>query len=189
MADAAGPDPGVTAQRRPGSFAIVRGDLGDGAFGAAVDAAGLKLPATPGTFWRGGEPAASERRIYWLGPDEWLLADFGADASWTPAALAAGTIVDVTGGYVAWRLTGPRANDVLRQASSYDSHPRAFPPGRCAHTVFAKATALIAAEAAADAPEGATYDVLVRRSYRDYIHKYLAAAAAEDGIAFAAQPR
>ena len=185
MADpAAGSAPGVTAQRRPGRFAILRGDLGDGAFADAVDAAGLQLPATPGTFWRGGE-----RRIYWLGPDEWLLADFGAEASWAPPALAAGTVVDVTGGYAAWRLTGPRANDVLRQASSYDSHPRAFPTGRCAHTVFAKTTALIAAEAAADTPEGATYDVLVRRSYSDYLRKYLATAAAEHGVAFAAPPR
>ena len=185
MADpAAGSAPGVTAQRRPGSFAIVRGAVVDGVFAAAVDAAGLELPATPGAFWRRGD-----RRIYWLGPDEWLLADFGADAAWTSPALAAGTVVDVTGGYMAWRLTGPRANDVLRQASSYDSHPRAFPPGRCAHTVFAKTTALIAAEAVADAPEGATYDVLVRRSYSDYVRKYLAAAAAEYGIAFAAPPR
>lgn len=183
MADAAaGSNPGVTARRRPAGFAILRGDLGDGAFANAIEAAGLRLPATPCTFVAADAP--SERRIYWLGPDEWLLADFGAAADWAAPSLADGVVVDVTGGYVAWRLTGPRANELLRQVSSYDTHPRAFPPGRCAQTVFAKVTALISAELG----KGATFDLIVRRSYGDYAQKYLAAAAAEYGLAFAAPP-
>lgn len=187
MADAAaGSNPGVTARRRPAGFAILRGDLGDGVFANAIEAAGLRLPATPCTFVAANVP--SERRIYWLGPDEWLLADFNADADWAPPALADGVVVDVTGGYVAWRLTGPRANELLRQASSYDTHPRAFPPGRCAQTVFAKITALIAAEGNSEPDESATFDLVVRRSYDDYVQKYLAAAAAEYGIAFATPP-
>ena len=183
MADAtAGSNPGVTARRLPGGFAILRGNFADGAFAAAVEAAGLRLPTTPCTFVAADAP--SERRIYWLGPDEWLLADFGAAADWAVPALADGVVVDVTGGYVAWRLTGPRANELLRQASSYDTHPRAFPPGRCTQTVFAKMTALISAEPG----KGATFDLIVRRSYGDYAQKYLAAAAAEYGLAFAAPP-
>lgn len=183
MADAAaGSNPGVTARRRFAGFAILRGDLGDGAFANAIEAAGLRLPATPCTFVAADAP--SERRIYWLGPDEWLLADFGAAADWAAPALADGVVVDVAGGYVAWRLTGPRANELLRQASSYDTHPRSFPPGRCAQTVFAKMTALISAEPG----KGATFDLIVRRSYGDYAQKYLAAAAAEYGLAFAAPP-
>ena len=183
---AAGSNPGVTARRRLAGVAILRGDLGDGAFANAIEAAGLRLPATPCTFVAADAP--SERRIYWLGPDEWLLADFGANAEWMPPALAGGVVVDVTGGYVAWRLTGPRARELLRQASSYDTHPRTFPPGRCAQTVFAKITALIAAEGNSETDESATFDLVVRRSYDDYVQKYLAAAAAEYGLAFATPP-
>lgn len=187
MADAvAESNLGVTARRLPGGFAILRGDVGASAFANAIEAAGLRLPTTPCTFVAANAP--SELRIYWLGPDEWLLADFGADADWMPPALAAGVVVDVTGGYLAWRLTGPRANELLRQASSYDTHPRAFAPGRCAQTVFAKITALIAADGNPETDEGSTFDLIVRRSYNDYVQKYLAAAAAEYGIAFATPP-
>ena len=53
--------------------------------------------------------------------------------------------------------------------------PRYFSPGRCAQTVFAKAGALVAAKA------DGSFDLVFRRSYADYLARWIAEAAAEYG--------
>ena len=166
-------EPGPVATPLAGGFAIVRGSLAEVRFATAAADAGLVLPTAPCTYVR-----SSEHSIYWLGPDEWLLAAFAAGPGWQPPSLAAGAVVDVSGTYVGWRLTGQNVRQVLQHVTSYDVHPRVFPPGRCASTVFAKATALIAAE------EQGAFVVLVRRSYGHYVQRYLAAVGEEYGIEF-----
>lgn len=165
---------GLVVEPLAAGFAVVRGDLGAPLFQAALRTAGVELPAAPCTFRSRAGAAA-----YWLGPGEWLLAAFGGASGWAPPQLADGIVVDVSGAYVAWRLGGRGALSVLRQATSCDVHPRAFPPGRCAGTVFAKAAALLAAH-----PAGA-FELIVRRSYGDYVRRYLAAAGEEHGVYFA----
>lgn len=176
-ASAAGAEAGVAVAPVAARFWVLRGDLGAPAFREAVAGAGLDLPRTPCTFLANGAATA-----YWLGPDEWLLAAFAAASDWAPPQLAAGAAVDVSGAYLAWRLRGASVRSVLRQATSCDVHPRAFPPGRCVGTVFAKATALLAAHGDDD------FELLVRRSYGDYVVRYLAAAGEDYGISFAAGP-
>ena len=177
MSEATAParEPGLVATPLAGGFAIVRGSLAEVRFATAAADAGLALPTAPCTYVR-----SAEHTVYWLGPDEWLLAAFAADPAWQPPSLAVGAVVDVSGAYVGWRLTGHHVRQVLQHVTSYDVHLRVFPPGRCASTVFAKATALIAAE------EQGAFAVLVRRSYGHYVQRYLAAVGEEYGIEFLA---
>lgn len=176
-ASSAAAEAGVAVAPLAACFWVLRGDLGAAAFREAATGAGVDLPQTPCTFLASGATTA-----YWLGPDEWLLAAFGAASDWAPPPIAAGAAVDVSGAYLAWRLSGPRVRSVLRQAISCDVHPRAFPPGRCVGTVFAKATVLLAAH------DDDAFELLVRRSYGDYLRRYLAAAGEDYGISFAAGP-
>ena len=81
----------------------------------------------------------------------------------------------MTGAQVQVELSGPDVGKVLQKSSPYDFHPRNFPPGRCAQTVFAKATALVAAR------EDGAFDIAFRRSYADYLKCWIADAAAEYG--------
>ena len=154
----------------------LRGDADDPTFLDAVStAAGVALPTTP-CSWN----QAWEARAYWLGPDEWLLILPDGDQSRVEQQLreAAGgrvSVVDVSGGFIHVNLAGEDAGRVLQKSSPYDFHPRNFPPGRCVQTVFAKASALVAANA------DGSFDLVIRRSYADYLARWIAEAAAEYG--------
>lgn len=158
------------------AFANVRGDARDPRLRYAVaQVAGVDLPHEPGTWNH-----ADRSRAYWLGPDEWLLVvedDDGLDVERRLRDALDGrfSVADVTGAQVQLELSGSDAGKVLQKSSPYDFHPRKFPSGRCAQTVFAKATALIAAR------EDGAFDIVFRRSYADYLMQWLADAAAEYG--------
>jgi sarcosine oxidase subunit gamma len=87
------------------------------------------------------------RATLWLGPDEYLLLDFGGRA---PAAeVAAGlegalgdlphSLVDVSHRQFGIELSGPFATTILSGACPLDLDLAAFPVGMCTRTVFAKA--------------------------------------------------
>lgn len=154
----------------------LRGDPADRGFRWGVAAGlGLNPPTAPCTFHSG-----RGRALYWLGPDEWLaLAPSAAtdpEAALREAIDERFSVVDVSGGYALFNLAGPQASEVLRKSSPYDFHPSAFAPGRCVQTVFAKAAALVAANA-----DGG-FDLMVRSSYAAYLRRWIADAAAEYGF-------
>ena len=149
-------------------FLNVRGVAGDIRAGVAA-VLGVELPVQPCTFVRADQIAA-----YWLGPDEWLAmvpndAQAALAADLRDALSGHSSIVDVSGAYVVFNL-GADGEAVLKQSSPCDFHPRAFAPGRCVQTVFAKAHALIAANA------DETFDVIVRTSYADYVRRWIGLA-------------
>jgi sarcosine oxidase subunit gamma len=76
------------------------------------------------------------------------------------------------------RLSGPRARDALAKGLAVDLHPKAFGPGDAAQSVIA----LIGAHLwqIDDAP---TYEIAVFRSYAGSFAEFIAASAAEYGIA------
>ena len=158
------------------AFVNVRADAGDPRLRHAVaQVAGVDLPHEPGTWNH-----ADRSRAYWLGPDEWLLVVEGDDGLEVEGRLRDAldgrfSVADVTGAQVQLELSGPDVGKVLQKSSPYDFHPRNFPPGRCAQTVFAKATALVAAR------EDGAFDIVFRRSFADYLMQWLADAAAEYG--------
>ena len=123
----------------------LRGDAHDRAFMAAVGRVlDLLLPTEPCTAAAKGQIGA-----LWLGPDEWLLTCPASEVPGLVGALRAAlqgvhaAITDLTDGRVALRVAGPSARAVLAKGTPLDLHPRAFPPGRCAGTLLAKAAVLI----------------------------------------------
>ena len=156
----------------------LRGDPDDPIFVDAVQAAAnVTLPTEPCSWNSGRESSA-----FWLGPDEWLLVVVDGEQSRVERELreaAAGdrlSVVDVSGGFVHFNLHGKDAGKVLQKSSPYDFHPRNFPPGRCVQTVFALAGALVVAA------EDGSFDLVLRRSYADYLVHWITDAAQEYGL-------
>ncbi len=154
----------------------LRGDTDDPAFRDAVATAlGVDLPIKPCSWHQAGDV-----RAYWLGPNEWLLIVPDGEQSKLEQRLRDAvpdrpSVTDVSGSLVHVNLSGEDAGKVLQKSSPYDFNPRNFPPGRCVQTVFAKAAALVAANA------DGSFDLAIRRSYADYLSRWIAAAAEEYG--------
>jgi sarcosine oxidase subunit gamma len=161
----------------------LRGDAHDRAFMAAVGRVlDLLLPTDPCTAAAKGQIGA-----LWLGPDQWLLTCPGSEVAGLIGSLRAGlggvhaAITDLTDGRVAMRVAGPSARAVLAKGTPLDLHPRAFPPGRCAGTLLAKASVLI--HLLDDHSErGPSFDVYVGRSFAHYLWTWLEDAGREYGV-------
>lgn len=162
---------GVWANEIPNlGYISVRGNASDQAFvSAASTALGLPLPLQPCTF-------ASPKGTYvlWLSPDEWMIV---ASPGQTRPLLASlqqalagvrSQVVDNSGGYTQIFLAGTHALDVLRHVSVYDFE--SLQRGRVVGTTFGKSSAYAF-------QQGDGYRLIVRRSFADYIWRYLVRAA------------
>lgn len=177
----------VTVEVRAGLHHInLRGDARDARFlGAAEAILGDSLPTIANTMTTG------VFSTYWLGPDEWLItagSESGSkllsDFDRSLAELYA-SVNDLSGGQLALRLSGPDALEVLAKGCTLDFDSRAFPAGRCAQTGLGKAGILIGRGSS-----DSVYDIIVRRSFAEYVALWLSNAGAEFGIHFSedAQP-
>ena len=172
---------GVQISERPLLGHInLRGSTGDDAFLKATEGPlGFSLPLISNTVSHGSGLAA-----LWLGPDEWLIITPTDGESAIVASIddALGdmhsSITDQTGGQTIIRISGPSARDLLAKGCTLDLHPTVFGPGRCAQTLVAKAMATIVY--VDDTP---TFDLVVRRSFADYLRSWLQDAALEYGLA------
>jgi sarcosine oxidase subunit gamma len=141
-----------------------------------ADVLGIQLPLEPGCC------ACSEQcRLYWLGPTEWLAIVPGGTEAAVEAKLREAlsghfAVTDVSGGQTILSLSGKAVDNVLKKSSVYDFHSSQFPQGRCVQTTFAKASALIS-KTADDA-----FDLVIRRSFSDYLFNWIIDAASEYGI-------
>jgi sarcosine oxidase, subunit gamma len=160
---------------------ILRGDASDSNFSGAVHKAlGLELPVALTLV------ASGETSLQWLSPDEWLLIVPSGEEFATEQKLRAAlegqhfAIVNVSGGQTIVELSGPKVRELLMKSSSYDVHPSNFPVGKAVGTVFAKSQ-LVIRHTAED-----TWELLVRRSFADYIWLWLQDASAEYGLAIKA---
>ena len=158
----------------------LRGDGTDEAFQAGVESVvGARAPIESNTVSRVGEAA-----IAWLGPDEWLVVS-PPDVKDGLAAKLQGALTglhvsvnDISGGQTIIRLRGARARDLLNKGCPLDLHPRAFRAGQCAQSHIAKSNALII-----QLDDRPTYDVVVRRSFADYLARWFKHAGMEYDIA------
>ncbi|MYF69718.1 MAG: sarcosine oxidase subunit gamma [Proteobacteria bacterium] len=151
--------------------------------GAAAEAAGRvlgqPLPLASNRFTGG------EHRVYWLGPDEWLIETGAKRAVKLVGELAVAltdchaTVNDVSGGHIALRVTGADVRAVLAKGCALDLHPRKFGPGQCARTGLGKANVLLAVD-----DDAASCTILVARSYAGYLCRWLAHAARPHGVQF-----
>jgi len=122
--------------------------------------------------------ASNDRRVRWMSPDEWLVScpveTVGALERDLRDALD-GTrhvsVTEISGGWCVFTLGGPAAREVLARCVPIDLDPRAFGAARVASTVFAKTGATLA-NLGDD-----RYEVVCRRSFADYVVRFVANAA------------
>ena len=117
-------------------------------------------------------------RIYWLGPNEWLIVGPGARdliSGLRESFLGLhASVTDVSGGNVSMRLSGQSVRDVLAKGCTLDFHPDVFKPGCCAQSGLAKANVLIGLDT-----DEATFHIVVRRSFAEYLALWLKHSAVE----------
>ena len=176
-----GGDVGVTIQIQPGLGHInIRGAAEDAEFiKAATKVLGQELPGIANTLTLG------DHRVYWLGPDEFLVVTSMKDTHGLleqfRRALAGqqASITDLSGGQVALRINGPGARDVLTKGCTLDFHPAEFGAGACAQSGLAKANVIIG-----HIDENQGFEIVVRRSFEEYLVSWLQQAAAEFNVEF-----
>jgi sarcosine oxidase subunit gamma len=157
----------------------VRGNAVDQRFLAGVSkVVGVAPPIAANTF-----SELEGDTVYWLGPDEWLIVSAGKPAATLEAELRtalAGSrfaVTDVSGGQTVLVLRGARIRELLAKGCPLDLHVRAFAVGQCAQTHLAKAPILIRLQ-----DSGPAFEIVVRRSFADYLWLWLEDAAAEYGF-------
>lgn len=142
--------------------------------------AGIALPDTLASTEAGAYCAR------WMAPDEWLLScpnieSFDIEKSLRAAVDGHLAIVNNTGGYSVMRLSGPDARNVLKKSTVYDVSPENFQPGKVVNTTLAKAQVALRA-----LPDEA-FELIVRRSFADYVWLWLQRAGTEYNMQFKMQ--
>lgn len=144
-----------------------------GFLAATLKVLGCEPPSTANTVIESGD-----YRIYWLGPDEWLVVTPGGQQDRIKAELLAAldgvfcSVVDNSSGLTMLHITGDNAAALLATDCPFDLHPREFKPGQCAQTRLAKAGMTISPLA-----DGAGFEVIIRRSFADYLLLWLQEAS------------
>lgn len=123
--------------------------------------------------------------VRWMSPDEWLLScplaeAFSIEQNLRESVGGHIAVVNVSGGYSILELKGPDARYVLMKSTGYDVHPDHFSSGKVVNTVFAKSQVTLRALA------DNHYEIVVRRSYSDYLWMWLQRAGKEYGMVFQA---
>lgn len=149
---------------------------------AVQQSTGLTLPTVANTL-----SEHDDHTLCWLGPDEWLLmVPSGVQealASRLQTALQAQepalhyAVTDTSSGLCTISISGQHARAVLAKGCPLDLHPRVFAVGQCAQTILAKAAVLLFPRA------DDSLHIIVRRSFADYLWRWLVDAAEEYGIA------
>jgi sarcosine oxidase subunit gamma len=136
-------------------------------------ATGITLPETANTFTAGEGIEA-----LWLGPNEWQIVAHDnrpeAGREWTAKVQDAMkghfcAVVNISNAQGIVGLTGPEARDVLERAVPLDMDARAFKPGEVKQTLFGKGTS-VTIQLRDEAP---TFDIYCRRSFAEYVWRYL----------------
>jgi sarcosine oxidase, subunit gamma len=155
---------------------VLRGSIeNDGFLSGVKQVLGLDLPGPLQSSQQG------EIIAHWVSPDEWLVLvpgqmAFELERDMRSAMSGNFAIVNVSGGQTVIRLSGANAADVLKKSTPYDVHNKNFPVGKAVTSVFAKTQALIVRSG----PE--TWELIVRRSFSDYVWLWLQDACIEYGL-------
>jgi sarcosine oxidase, subunit gamma len=137
--------------------------------------AGLPLPLEPNRT-----TSMRTVRVSWLGPDEWLITAPEDAVPELPIRIARAladrraAVTDISASRAIIEIAGPRSRELLQKGCGLDLHPRAFGPGQCAQTLFARLPVIIDQLSAAPA-----YRVYLRRSSAQWLCEWLIDAAEE----------
>ncbi|MFK8081986.1 MAG: sarcosine oxidase subunit gamma [Granulosicoccus sp.] len=123
--------------------------------------------------------------VRWMSPDCWLLScpldeAFDIENSLRAGVLGHMAIVNVSGGHSILDMSGVHARDVLMKSTGYDTHPDHLPAGKVVNTTFAKTQVTLRCVELVDSMS--RYEIIVRRSFSDYLGLWLQHAAAEYGL-------
>jgi len=142
---------------------------------AAFTLLGIDLPLKANTF-----VTSDNLEIYWLGPDEWLIITAPDQQTELEAKLRKklknifSSVTDVSSGQTIITIGGSNARALIEKACTIDLHPRQFSVGDCAQTRLAKTGVLIA-----QIDDKPVYEIIVRRSFSDYLGLWLQDAVVE----------
>lgn len=157
----------------------LRGDPANKSFReGASKALGTTIPVKPNTVSKDDNTT-----VVWLGPNEWLVITPPGQESMISDSLHKdldgihSSVTDVTGGHTVLTIKGQHARNTLSKDCSLDIHPRVFGPGQCAQTLIAKVGVTIVHN-----ENSPSYDLIVRRSFAEYLGQWLQDAAQEYGI-------
>jgi sarcosine oxidase, subunit gamma len=162
----------MLARLPPAAKLVFRGRAS--AIEAAGRAFGIELPQIACR-----SAAIGARTAYWLGPDEWLLHDVGADPQTLFASMSAAlagqshSLADVSHSSEAFAISGPNAAYVLNHGCPLDLSLEAFPIGMCTRTIVNKATIMLSRA------EPEVFHVDVWRSFAPYVWQLLDEARGE----------
>jgi sarcosine oxidase subunit gamma len=155
-------------------FINLRGKTDNSEFLSGVLAAlGCEPPSEANTVVESGD-----NRIYWLGPDEWLVVTPAEEQVKLVAELQQAlngvfaSVVDNSSGMTMLEIKGDNAAALLATDCPLDLHANKFKSGQCAQTRLAKAGMTIA-----PMREGDGFEVIIRRSFADYLLLWLQHAA------------
>lgn len=155
----------------------LRGNAQDPAFVAGVEQAlGLALPLTPCSSAVNGTT-----QILWLAPDEWLVVvahNTEAEVETTLRDKLSGhfAVSDISGAQTIIELSGKDVINLMKKSTGYDMHLDSFPVGKVIGTTFAKAGALIKRTGELE------FQLVIRRSFSDYIWLWIQQASLEYGL-------
>ncbi|QND56655.1 sarcosine oxidase subunit gamma [Mesorhizobium huakuii] len=135
---------------------------------ALSKALGLTLPKKPKT-----SALKAGRTALWLGPDEWLVIDEGANDPLADCATvtALHSAVGISHRNIAISVTGPAAEATINSGCPQDLSLDAFPVGAASRTILGKAE-IVLLRTAADA-----FRVECWRSFSDYVFTFLSEGA------------
>ena len=119
--------------------------------------------------------------IRWIGPDEWLIIVAGEQAFDLETRFYENmtghySLVNVSGGTTIFEVSGSQVVNMLKKSTPVDLHPREFPVGKVVSTVFAKSGVIICRLA------DDKYELVVRRSFADYLWLWIQDASREYGL-------
>lgn len=148
---------------------------------AAARAEGLIGVGLPSA---GRTDSVADTRVYWLGPDEWLLVGAGDEPALAEVLRpAGGAVVDVSGQRTVIEISGPYAREVLAKGCALDLHPRVVPAGFAATTLLAHVPVIIDVRENGDPLLGSAAEmsvaIIVRTTFARHLADWLLDAAVE----------
>ena len=137
---------------------------------------GIALPLSPLTSIEQGDLV-----VRWIAPDEWLISlpnhqVFDLETRFRTEMNGHHSLVNGSGGMTVYKLRGKHIVDMLKKSTPVDLHDSEFPVGKVVSTVFAKAGAVIRRTGESE------FELVVRRSFADYIWLWIQDASQEYGL-------
>ena len=137
---------------------------------------GVALPTQPLT-----SVTTDAISVRWVGPDEWLIIvagdkAFDLEASFFEKLTGHYSLVNISGGTTIFDVSGSHVVDMLKKSTPVDLHASEFPVGKVVSTVFAKSGAMICRLA------DDKFELVVRRSFADYLWLWIQDASREYGL-------